>query len=103
MRVEFILQCRHAKTFPTEPEDIKMPSIEWEEIPKGQKGWCDLDREGNVNWYYDQFSGEWVECPLPVLGIGNCIRHYDKFWGEWIECLPVFKEKRRSTVKGIFW
>jgi hypothetical protein len=47
--------------------DITMPTIEWEELPSGQRGWYDLDRVGNVNWFYDQFSGEWCEVEMEIL------------------------------------
>ena len=44
-------------------QDIEMPVLEYEEFPDGKRQWMDLDRQGNVNWYFDQWEGAWIERP----------------------------------------
>ncbi|KAF8242598.1 hypothetical protein K440DRAFT_638876 [Wilcoxina mikolae CBS 423.85] len=67
--LEFLFQQRWAlsEDIPKDMWDITMPTIEWEELPPRQCGWHDLDRVGNVNWFYDQFSGEWCEVEMEIL------------------------------------
>ncbi|KAF8533388.1 hypothetical protein BDD12DRAFT_899347 [Trichophaea hybrida] len=65
--ISFQQQWALSEDKPKDMWDITMPTIQWEELPSGQHGWHDLDRVGNVNWFYDQFSREWCEVEMEIL------------------------------------